>query len=72
MNAVDFLMGDRELIALRSREITNRPLQEITDSAKKRWKWANIILPSLLIISFGIFRMKRQSKQSKMLEEMYD
>ena len=31
MNAVDYLLGDKELISLRSREITNRPLQELED-----------------------------------------
>ena len=31
-------MGDRELIALRSREITKRQLNEIDNIAKKRWK----------------------------------
>jgi len=35
MNAVDYLAGDKELISLRSREITNRPLDEIKDSSKK-------------------------------------
>ncbi|MFQ6678625.1 MAG: GldG family protein [Fidelibacterota bacterium] len=72
MNAVDYLAGDEDLIALRSREITNRPLQEIEDSAKKTWKWINIILPSLLIVSFGFIRLRKQRKRAQMLEEMYD
>ena len=36
-NAVDYLLGDRELISLRSREITNRPLEELEDEEKSRW-----------------------------------
>ena len=71
MNAVDFLLGDKELIALRSREITNRPLAEIEDSAKAWWKWFNIVLPTLLVVGFGIFRLKRSQARSKMLEEFY-
>ncbi|RMF06872.1 MAG: hypothetical protein D6762_08610, partial [Candidatus Neomarinimicrobiota bacterium] len=35
-NAVDYLMGDSELVALRSREITTRPLEELSDEAKAR------------------------------------
>ena len=55
MNAVDYLIGDRDLIALRSREITSRPLEEVADDAKKRWKWLNIILPSTKSIGGPIF-----------------
>ena len=53
MNAVDYLLGDRELISLRSREVNNRPLQELEDGAKSTWKWINILLPSILFIAFG-------------------
>jgi len=72
MNAVDYLLGDRELIALRSREITSRPLEELEDSEKSRWKWINILLPSILVIGFGFIRFKHESGRSKMLEEIYD
>jgi len=72
MNAIDYLLGDRELIALRSREITNRPLLELQDNTKSKWKWLNILLPSILVIAFGIFRMRREANKSKILEEIYD
>ena len=71
MNSIDYLIGDKDLIALRSREITSRPLEEITDSVRKTWKWFNILTPSLLIVVFGIFRMRRQKARSSVLEEMY-
>ena len=72
LNAVDFILGDRELISLRSREITNRPLQELEDNSKVRWKWANILLPSLLIIGFGFIRLNGEKKRAALLEELYD
>ena len=72
MNAADYLLGDKELIALRSREITNRPLIELSDDSKSRWKWINILLPSILIIGFGFFRIKRENNRAKVLEEIYD
>ena len=72
MNAADYLMGDKELISLRSREITNRPLAEIEDSAKSRWKWINVLFPSIFIIAFGFIRLKNENKRAKMLEEIYD
>ena len=71
MNSVDYLIGDRDLIALRSREITSRPLEETSDAAKKSWKWAKITLTSLLIVGFGLVRMRRQKSRSNVLEELY-
>ena len=74
MNAIDFLMGDKDLMALRSREITDRSLNEelITDDAKSRWKWINGLLPSLLIIGFGFWRLQMHKRTMKLIEEMYD
>jgi len=71
MNSVDYLIGDRDLIALRSREITSRPLEEISDESKKSWKWMNIVLPSFLIVGFGLIRMRTQKRRSNVLEELY-
>lgn len=72
MNAVDFLIGDSDLVALRSREITTRPLGELEDASKARWKWLNILLPALLVIGFGFINWKRESGRTKLLEELYD
>jgi ABC-type uncharacterized transport system involved in gliding motility auxiliary subunit len=73
MNAVDYLLGDKELISLRSREITNRPLDpELEDGTKRFLKWINILLPSVLVIGFGFFRISRLKNRSKVLEEFYD
>jgi gliding-associated putative ABC transporter substrate-binding component GldG len=72
LNAIDFLLGDSELISLRSREITNRPLEEIEDDAKVKWKWANILLPSLFIVGFGFIRLRGEKNRAAMLEELYD
>jgi len=71
LNSIDYLIGDQDLIALRSREITSRPLQDIADASKKTWKWINISAPSLLVIGFGLVRMRRQKNRSYVLEELY-
>ena len=70
-NAVDYLLGDSELMLLRSREITTRPLEEIEDGARTRLKWINILLPSLLVIGLGFFRWKMEAKRAKSIEEIY-
>ena len=75
-NVVDYLMGDSELISLRSREITNRPLLSeadgLDDEAKSLWKWINILLPSILVMGFGFYRLRNEKKRTTYLEEIYD
>ena len=72
MNAVDYLAGEKELISLRSREITNRPLEEIEDATRSRWKWANVLLPSILIACFGFYRSKREKNKAEILKQIYE
>jgi len=72
LNAVDYLAGDDDLISLRSREITNRPLEELEDGTKKNWKFANLFLPSIFIIGFGFIRMRKEKQKSEILRQIYD
>ena len=90
MNAVDYLADDEDLISLRSREVTSRPLdilklndeEELSmsqdekdknkDRIKKRWKLANLIIPSLLIIGFGFLRIRKEKNQAEVLRQIYD
>lgn len=72
MNTVDYLAGEKELISLRSREITNRPLDEIEDGTRSRWKWANVLLPSLMIAGFGIYRSKNEKAKAEILKQIYE
>jgi len=72
MNAIDYLAGEKELIALRSREITNRPLDEIEDGTRTRWKWANVLLPSLIIAGLGFYRSKNEKAKADILKQIYE
>ena len=72
MNTVDYLSGDKELISLRLREITNRPLDELEDNSRRRWKWANILLPSLIIVGFGFMRIKQGKNRADVLRQIYE
>jgi len=90
MNAVDYLANDADLIALRSREITSRPLDilqlsdeeeksmsqddmdKLKNSKKKRWKFANMVLPTLLIMGFGFYRIRREKIRAEVLKQIYD
>lgn len=59
VNSIDYLSDDTGLIALRTKGISSRPLKTIDDSTKTLLKYLNFLLPILLIVAFGIFRMQR-------------
>ena len=71
-NSIDYLMGDEELVSLRSREILDRPLSsELDDNSRAWWKWFNIIISPLLIIMMGIIRFRNQKKKSDNVRSIY-
>ena len=76
MNTIDFMLGDSELISLRSREVTNRPLLTesagVTNRVKLTWKIINMILPTLLIIFLGVLILRRKQQQSNRLQSIYE
>ena len=71
LNGIDYLSGDRELLEIRSRGVTARPLDQLSDGARRIWKWLNIFLPALLVVLLGLYRWKRNSNKRKLLEEIY-
>ena len=72
LNAVDYLLGDSELIALRSRSVTSRPLQELDKSEKAWWKWINMLLPLMLVILLAVFKYRSESRRSNFLQDRFE
>jgi gliding-associated putative ABC transporter substrate-binding component GldG len=74
LNSVDFLIGDSDLIALRSREITTRPLNADAQEAgvKSFWKKLNYFLPAFLILLFAFFKARKEKARTHKLEYMYE
>ena len=71
-NSIDYLMGDEGLVDLRSREILDRPLiSDLENDTKGWWKWFNIILSPLLIVSLGLIVSKRRKNRSNELKRFY-
>ena len=65
-------MGDEELVALRSREVLDRPLiSDLDDNSRSWWKWFNIIISPLLIMLMGFLRFRSQRKRSDQLKLYY-
>ena len=76
MNSIDFMLGDKELISLRSREVTDRPLitesDNVSNQVKLTWKVINMLMPAITIILMGIYVMRRKKKESIYLEALYE
>ncbi|MCK9329647.1 MAG: hypothetical protein M0Q94_07200, partial [Candidatus Cloacimonetes bacterium] len=88
MNSIDYLSNNQNLISLRSREVVNKPLlaerlvnvQDLTpEAAEKKLgniknfiKIINIILPSLLLVVYGLIRYKKEIQRRKRIKETYE
>ena len=76
MNTIDYMLGDSELIALRSREVLDRPLigdaEGVSNQTRLTWKIINMLLPTLLIILLGFFSRRKQNNKSKILQAIYE
>ncbi|HZM16455.1 MAG TPA: Gldg family protein [Candidatus Krumholzibacteria bacterium] len=53
-NLVDWLVQDEDLIGIRSREVTDRPLKSVSEATKRVVKYANMLGSPVLVIVLGI------------------
>ena len=56
LNMVDWLAGEEDLIHIRTRDVTSRPLAELATGVKTTIKYANIFAPPALVIIIGLIR----------------
>jgi len=72
VNGIDWLIDDTGLIELRTKGVTARPIKELEDSKKALLKYLNFLLPIILVIIYGVFRMQqKRNLRIKRLEENY-
>lgn len=70
VNSIDYLSDDTGLIELRTKGVTNRPLDQIEDGKRAFLKYFNFLLPLLLVIFYGIFRSQyNRNLRNKRMEE---
>jgi len=67
-NMVDFLVDDAGLITIRSKEVSQPPLDQVSDGTKKVVKYANMILPPLMAVGYGLLRWRRRVARRKAME----
>lgn len=68
-NLVDYLMDDAGLITIRSKEASSPPLEPVADGTKRLVKYANLGLPPLLVIGYGMVRWRLRKSRKKILEQ---
>jgi len=67
-NIVDYLADDTGLITIRSKNVNQPPLEEVSDGTKKILKYGNLLAPPFIIVGYGLFRWRRRVAMKRALE----
>ncbi len=67
-NTIDWLVDDAGLITIRSRSVDTRPLEEVSDGAKRFIKYGNLIVPPLAVIVYGLVRWRLRTARKRSLQ----
>ena len=68
VNMVDYLVDDVGLAEIRSKETSESPLDEKSDSTKMFVVWLNRILPPALILLFGLYKLNQRRIRKRNLQ----
>jgi len=67
-NMVDYLVDDAGLITIRSKDVTQPPLDQVEDGTRDAIKYSSLIAPPLLVLGFGLYRWRGRRARRKALE----
>jgi len=65
---VDYLIDDTGLITIRTKEASMPPLEQLEDGTKKIVKYANLVIPPLLVLGYGVLRWRMRKARKKAME----
>ena len=68
VNMIDYLSDDVGLTQIRSKDVTDAPIEEVSDSTKKFVKYFNLIFPPLSVLLVGLFIWNRRKNKKKLLQ----
>lgn len=72
VNSIDWLSDDTGLIDLRTKTITSRPIDQMSDAKRAALKWLNFLLPLVLVIVYGLIRIQfRRNQRIKRMQQGY-
>lgn len=68
-NLVDILTLDSDLINIRSKGVTSRPVKDLEDNERMMIRYLNVFGVTLIIVAYGLIRYYRR-KKSKFIDEL--
>lgn len=72
VNSIEWLSDETGLIDLRTKGITSRPIDQLSESKKVFVKWLNFLLPMLLVVIYGFYRIQmRRNQRMRRMNEGY-
>lgn len=63
-NLVESISSSADLSSIRAKNVSDRPLEEISDSAKNSWKFLAIGGGAIIISIYGFIRIRKRKKKS--------
>lgn len=67
LNIIDWMAQDEALIGIRSRAVVSRPLGEVSDATRQVVKYANMLIPPLIVIGFGLIRWRIRKSAARLM-----
>ncbi|MEP7266879.1 MAG: GldG family protein [Saprospiraceae bacterium] len=72
VNSVDYLSDESGLMELRTKGATTHPIKEVDDATRSIFKYANFLIPILLVIIYGFIRSQRtKAIRMRRMQEKY-
>lgn len=65
LNLIDSISNSANLGSIRSKNIIERPLKDINEAEKNRWKFISIFASAILINIYGVWRIMKRKKRSR-------
>lgn len=65
VNSIDWLADDTGLIDLRTQQVTDRPLEQVSEGTKTTLKYLNVFAPIFLVLGYGFIRYQRRKARRR-------
>lgn len=71
LNSLDYLNSETELMQIRSKSLSEKPLPELSDNLKQFIRWGNVIAPIILVlITYVIRKIVENNKDREIVETL--
>ena len=64
LNAVDFLAGNRDLLSIRAKTLTQRVIRPVSAQEKVMWRLVAVLLVPVILAAFGVLRAGARRREA--------